>query len=544
MAAANIPILLFEDLTGIEIAKNPKEPPRSEFGATSLSHDLLLLAGLEVIQFRRNQQVAYRVLEHSKGVIKAINALIKEIESPTEDQWDKFEQCHNGIDEVEELLFRLEDTSKDEAKRFVTVPKDVLGFFEEVEAWSTNRKILRDVARNLFSKPAITAVFQAPPEVISWKEREQQCQFQDDVAFFNELWGPIDRYSQQIIAAFTRPQKSTARTKEIAEIVRKIRNTIPGIRNSHLNVTRIYNSTWATFSVRYAFIIQGVMEIALDTITDRETALHFQSKLVWDEAWQLLQHLVSGREHFETYQTLAAHFEAFEAILKQHAIIDIPKAYLELMRLPNNTHRPYRARAVAIVSVCRTLVGQFKKLEAKQKAEMIESLENVLDEALYALTLATQELKWTNNYETDDDAVVAGFKTAQSALEASFSTFGISDQWNEAFARIDGAKTKDQNQAKLMNARFKEVCTRIGQMVNRITVNVNIQGGSQKITVQVEHTARLSVLLHTVEKYIDRSRVKSCAFQTKDGKPVSLNQSIAEYSGSTSGSCDITLIAK
>ena len=97
MANADIPedASLLDELTSIK---------GDGYGVSRLSKDLLRAVGLDVVQFRRNQQVAYRVVERSRDVLNKINGLIAKIEEadPEEEDWDSFDLYQGGIDSLEE----------------------------------------------------------------------------------------------------------------------------------------------------------------------------------------------------------------------------------------------------------------------------------------------------------------------------------------------------------------------------------------------------------------------------------------------------------
>ena len=71
---------LFIDLTGPE---NPKEYP-----VTDLSKKLIEWVNLDVIRFRRNQQVAYRIVDHCRETYDKINGVIDSIDQGPEDEAD------------------------------------------------------------------------------------------------------------------------------------------------------------------------------------------------------------------------------------------------------------------------------------------------------------------------------------------------------------------------------------------------------------------------------------------------------------------------
>lgn len=87
---------LFVDLTKPE---NPKEYP-----VTDLSKKLIEYVGLDVIRFRRNQQVAYRVVDQCRETYDKIIGTIDEIVLGPDEavDYDKFTLYTDAVDALEE----------------------------------------------------------------------------------------------------------------------------------------------------------------------------------------------------------------------------------------------------------------------------------------------------------------------------------------------------------------------------------------------------------------------------------------------------------
>ncbi|KAH8833357.1 hypothetical protein DL96DRAFT_1771012 [Flagelloscypha sp. PMI_526] len=155
-----------------------------------------------------------------------------------------------------------------------------------------------------------------------------------------------------MIDTLTHPQKSTAGTKEVVEIIINIRTSLPEIDRLYLNDARKDSTNSTTLAIKYTFIIQGIMNIVIDKTTDPGIAEYLQSKQVWDEA--------SHTESFGAYLTLKAHLEAFEERLRLKPVtISISKAKPTPARVTNHRDHSY-APNVAVASVYRSFVGQFR----------------------------------------------------------------------------------------------------------------------------------------------------------------------------------------
>ena len=73
------------------------------FPATELSERLLKYAGHDVVQFRRNQQIAYHLVEQTRDAYERIVPIIRQIEnSPsTEDSLEDFVRYTDAVDALE-----------------------------------------------------------------------------------------------------------------------------------------------------------------------------------------------------------------------------------------------------------------------------------------------------------------------------------------------------------------------------------------------------------------------------------------------------------
>ena len=73
------------------------------FPVTELSKQLIEYAGQDVVQFRRNQHIAYHLVEQTRGAYERIVPLIRRIEDsrPAEDSWEDFVQYTGAVDALE-----------------------------------------------------------------------------------------------------------------------------------------------------------------------------------------------------------------------------------------------------------------------------------------------------------------------------------------------------------------------------------------------------------------------------------------------------------
>ena len=73
------------------------------FPATELSKQLIEYAGQDVVQFRRNQQIAYHVFEQTRSAYDRIVPLIRRIDDSqrTEENWEEFVRYTDAVDALE-----------------------------------------------------------------------------------------------------------------------------------------------------------------------------------------------------------------------------------------------------------------------------------------------------------------------------------------------------------------------------------------------------------------------------------------------------------
>ena len=87
---------LFVDLT------KPESPKQYE--VTELSKRLIEYVGLDVVRFRRNQQVAYRIVDHCREAYDKINGVVDEIDQSADANvdYDQFVKYTDAVDALEE----------------------------------------------------------------------------------------------------------------------------------------------------------------------------------------------------------------------------------------------------------------------------------------------------------------------------------------------------------------------------------------------------------------------------------------------------------
>jgi len=92
----NISHALFVDLT--------KPKSLIEFPATDLSKKLIEWVGTDVVRFRRNHQVAYRIVDQCRETYDSIIGVVDKIDKSSDDEvdFDEFTRYSDAVDALEE----------------------------------------------------------------------------------------------------------------------------------------------------------------------------------------------------------------------------------------------------------------------------------------------------------------------------------------------------------------------------------------------------------------------------------------------------------
>jgi len=79
------------------------------FPVTELSKQLIEYTGHDVVRFRRNQQIAYHLVEKTRDAYERIVPLVRRIEdSPsTEGNWEDFVRYTNAVDALEKYALGI-----------------------------------------------------------------------------------------------------------------------------------------------------------------------------------------------------------------------------------------------------------------------------------------------------------------------------------------------------------------------------------------------------------------------------------------------------
>ncbi|KAF8265882.1 hypothetical protein EI94DRAFT_1734447 [Lactarius quietus] len=407
------------------------KPTTEGYPATEIIKYLIEVVGRDVVSFRRNAQVPFMLIDRARDICDAINIHIKKTESGTD--WASFEKFSDALDPVEEALFKLVAFTEDEKGFHLVEGESVQDCIISVNNWATNREELWSTLDHLETTTELTNLFSGV-DVSSRKAERKEARTQDDKTFFKEVIEEIDR-TFSALPNLKLPQPVRVMTGHLRELLNKI-------------------STGAIASVRHRFVplkagllVQGVTKLAFKTSSlDTETVAHLRSAPIWVAAAQLVELLNStDDDEEESMDQVRVKYEDFLGLLNNFTgkDLDVPKSYMELLKLAGQVRRPFHSQAVALISLCRMLVTEFEK-DAYRTPDNLVTLEEC--EAVDAVT----ELKIFNLASFEDHNAYRTLAGAQTRIKACHKSFGLGD-WSQWELFIVDAIRKDKERMGRLN---------------------------------------------------------------------------------------------
>ncbi|KAI0067483.1 hypothetical protein BV25DRAFT_1111046 [Artomyces pyxidatus] len=390
---------------------NLTELPSGGFPATELIKYLIEAVGHDVVAFRRNTQISYRLVDRVRDICNEINSLIQKVED--EDSWDSYDKFTAAIDPLEELLFALSTLTEDEAEHYMAGADSVDQVILSTEKWASNRHDLRDVLTQLYEAGAYKALF---PDADEDDEEESNTEAgkHDDVSFFSEL--------QQRIKDHALPNSTRGSVPGL------IRDTYAQLDSLHTMLQGSASDDVTVLTIKSAMVVHGVMEVSENSDVDEEWMYHLKSEPIWQAANSLLEDLADvDEDDSDEVTAIREEYDEFLMLLRSIPGVELPDSYMQLMKHAGKIRRPFLAQALALVSLCRVLAKQFEET-ANRTAKNVYPLEDAFDETLTALQAgidAVTEIKVfdLDTFETSD--ATGAFKAAQDRIKACFAHFGV-----------------------------------------------------------------------------------------------------------------------
>ncbi|KAI9449356.1 hypothetical protein BJY52DRAFT_253062 [Lactarius psammicola] len=513
------------------------KPTTEGYPATEIIKYLIEVVGRDVVSFRRNSQVSFLLVDRAREICDAINSHIKKTESGTD--WASFEKFSNAVDPVEDALFKLVAFTEDEKALHLVEGSSVQDCIASADNWVTNREEIWTALGLLETKTEFTNLFSGVNVSSRQAEREEARNY-DDKTFFGEVIEEIDRAFSSLPRV---PQVVRKMIDSLHELFNKVsKSAIPP------DITK--------FTLKVGLLVQGVTRLAFQTPSlDSKTKGHLLSAPVWGAAGQLVDVLNSTRDDgTQSMNNVRAKYDEFlNLLLNIPKGIEVPKSYIELLKLAGRVRRPFYSQAVELISLCRMLVTEFEK-DTYRTQENLVPLEEALNATIKALeeaSAAVKELKIFNLDNFEDHPAYKALTRAQTHIKTCYSTFGLGD-WSKKELLIGDAERKDKERMDWINRLLEtrpSLTSQGGAEQIELTVVVydrSTSGSVHQTTFPVEGSTRLSAVRWTVagalaESLIKRARQSGEFLLLPDDTECKLHDPVSQHAGSRK-KCALRLI--
>ncbi|KAH9169941.1 hypothetical protein EDB89DRAFT_1364233 [Lactarius sanguifluus] len=515
-----VPSSLFTTLT---------KPTTEGYPATEVIKYLIEVVGRDVVSFRRNAQVSYMLVDRARDICDAINIHVKKTESGID--WSSFERFTDAIDPVEDALFKLVAFTEDEKELHLVEGNSVQDCIIYVNNWATNREEIWSMLDHLETTTELTNLFSGV-DVTSRQVEREEARIHDDRTFFEEVIEEIDRAFSGLSKV---PNTVRTMTGNLRELLNKVSAGAipPGI---------------TAFTLKAGLLVQGVTRLAFETPSlDPTTVAHLRSAPVWGAAAQLVELLNSTRDDdAESMDNVRVKYEEFLGFLHNFTgkDLDVPRSYIDLLKLAGQVRRPFHSQAVALISLCRMLVTEFEK-DAYRTPDNLVSLEEVLDVTLNGLqdaVAAVTELKMFNLASFEDHPAYRALARAQARIRACHKSFGLGD-WNQWELFIVDAIRKDKERMDRLNKLLETRPPLTSQeRVGQFELTVEVYDRStltvvHQTTYSMEGSTRLSAVRWTIAGALEESLRKHARqngeFWLLPDALCKLHDSISQLAGSS-----------
>ncbi|KAH8990442.1 hypothetical protein EDB86DRAFT_3080426 [Lactarius hatsudake] len=467
------------------------KPTTEGYPATEVIKYLIEVVGRDVVSFRRNAQVSYLLVDRARDICDAINIHVKKTESGTD--WSSFEKFSDAIDPVEDALFKLIAFTEDEKTLHLIEGNSVHDCIASADNWVTNREEIWTTLDHLETTTELTNLFSGVNVSSRLAEREE-ARNHDDKTLLGDVIEDIDR-------AFSSLAKAP-------------HDVVPTMIE---NLDELFNKVSAgdippdltEFILKTGLLVQGVTRLAYETPSlDPKTVSHLRSAPIWGVAAQLVE-LLTHDDVTESMDKVRVKYNEFLGLLNNTEDLDIPKSYINLLKLAGQVRRPFHSQAVALISLCRVLVTEFEK-DTYRTSDNLVVLEEALNATLKALQeaiAAVAELKTFNLDNFEDHPAYKALTRAQRSVKKCHNTFALGD-WSQEELLIADAIRKDKERMDWLNRLLQTRPPLASQgKVEQIELTVAVYDGStsesksnhvHQSTFLVEGSTRLSAVRWTV----------------------------------------------
>jgi hypothetical protein len=515
------------------------KPTTDGYPATEVIKFLLEVVGRDVVSFRRNAQVSYILVDRARDICDAINTHIKKTETGTgtDLDWASFAKFSDAIDPAEDALFQLSAYTEDERTRHLFKGDTVQDCIISADHWVTNRDGIWNALNLLETSTELSNLFDI--DALSRQAEREEARTHDDKTFFEEVIIEIDR-------AFT----SLPHLK-VPPIVLKMLENLRDLLDKIS--TRAISPTLTDFTLKTGLLVQGVTKLAFHTEgLDNNTVNNLRSGNVWATAAQLVELLNSTRDDgARSMEKVRRKYDDFLKLLHNAKDLNIPKAYIDLLKLAGKVRRPFHSQAVALVSLCRTLVTEWQ-LEKNHTPENLALLEGALNATLKGLEEAVATATELKIYNLDDLEYHPAYQTLEKArapIKTCHDRLFELPKWNQWEVFISDAIQKDKDRMSQLNKILEKRPSPTTQNQIELTVYVfepTSLGNVYQTTFPVEGSTRLSAVRWTVAGALDeslrkRARQRGEFVLPPNDTPCDLHEALSQFAGSNRR-CTLRLI--
>ncbi|KAI0249092.1 hypothetical protein BJV78DRAFT_1284237 [Lactifluus subvellereus] len=506
------------------------------YPATEIIKYLIDVVGYDVVSFRRNAQVSYMLVDRAREICDAINGHIQNTESGGD--WTSFEKFTQAIDPIENTLLKLIELTKEEKALYFASGESVEDCIISAERWVANREQIWDALDVLETRTELTNLFaesNVPHEADRLDARKH-----DDKIFFEEVIGDINK----TISGFQR----------LPPFIRKLPSKLDQLRIKM--ATGSISLGLTALTVKTGLLMQGIVNISLvSTSVKTATRDHLRSTPVWEAARELVELLIlTNGDDKASIENIRLKYEAFLRLLRNSIDLELPKSYIELLKLAGKVRRPFHFQAVALIQLCRLLATEFEK-ESHHTAQNVRPLEEACDlthKALKEIVDTVTELNIFDVADLENHPAFEALATAQHYIKICFNAFGLDGDWSGTEQLISDAVEKDKERIEEVNRALTALPpSTVQRRAALVKVYVSVidqttSGLVAQVKFDIERSARLGAARWMAARGLDGQLVKRARqtgqFQlASNNTPCDLGRSVSDFT-SANDECHLKLI--
>jgi len=298
------------------------------------------------------------------------------------------------------------------------------------------------------------------------------------------------------------------------------------------------------FALKTGLLVQGVTKLAFHTSTlEKDTVVHLRSSIIWETASQLVELLNTIRDDGTTrsLEKVRRKYDEFLKLLHDAKDMSVPKSYIELLKVAGQVRRPFHSQAVALISLCRTLVTEFSatKNHTPDNLVYLEEALNVTRDGLIEAVNAITELKIFNLDDFEDHPANQTLEKAHALIKKCHDRFELGD-WSKWAQFIADAIRKDKERMSQLNKLLNRPSHTLQKRVDQIELTVYVESSSRVVhqtTLSVEGSTRMSAVRWTVAGALDESlrrrvRQRGVFMLLSDDTACDLHEAVSQFAGS------------